>query len=92
VFSISLDCAGFTTGARLTIAPACPLPRHDGMDRGVPFEVAGQCRREGFHTSEHRLASRRPDRQLAGLLSPPGQVVCGILGIDDEPEDVAEKA
>jgi len=62
------------------------------MDRGVPFEVARQCRREGFRTSEHRLASRRPDRQLAGLLSRPGQVVCGILGIDDEPEDVAEKA
>ena len=53
-------CHGFDNGRSLGHRPACPLPRHDGVDRGAPFEVAPQCCRQGFARSSTRLASRGP--------------------------------
>ena len=35
------------------------LARHDRLKHCAPFEIARQCRREGFRALEHRLASRR---------------------------------
>ena len=41
MFSISLDCAGFATGARLpTPRRAASFRANDCVDRGAPFEIA----------------------------------------------------
>jgi len=50
------------------------LPRHDRMNRRASFEIARQCRREGFRALKYRLALRGHGRQrfpLTGNLPPP---------------------